>query len=98
MIRKQEGGTERGRLLVPGEPRDWAARSLIPLPPSSPALYGSSVPAESPFSPGPEREAPRGPARAPGGGDNTIYGGQAALQAPPPARDWSALGVASLFF
>lgn len=34
MIRKQEGGTERGRLLLPGERRDWAARNLIPLPPS----------------------------------------------------------------
>lgn len=34
MIRKQEGGTERGRLLLPGERRDWAARKLIPLPPS----------------------------------------------------------------
>lgn len=34
MIRKQEGGTESGRLLLPGERRDWAARNLIPLPPS----------------------------------------------------------------
>jgi len=62
MISKQEGGRERRReggkegraaeLLLPREPGDWAARSRVP-PPPSPALYGSSVPAESSFSRGP---------------------------------------------
>lgn len=33
MISKQEGGTDRGRLQLPGEQGDWAARNLIPLPP-----------------------------------------------------------------
>lgn len=49
MISKQEGGTDRGRLLYPGERGDWAARNFSPLPPF-PALYGCSVPAESPCS------------------------------------------------
>lgn len=61
MISKQEGGPGRGRLLLPGEQGDWAAAHLSPLPPSSsPALYGSSVPAESPFSRAPRLRGSRG--------------------------------------
>lgn len=56
MISKQEGGTDRGRLLLPGEQGDWAARNLIPLPPRlfmaplsrrrapSPGVRGSGAP------------------------------------------------------
>lgn len=56
MISKQEGGTDRGRLLLPGEQGDWAARNLIPLPPRlfmaplsrrrapSPGVRGSAAP------------------------------------------------------
>lgn len=35
MISKQEGGPGRGRLLLPGEQGDWAARNLIPSLPGS---------------------------------------------------------------
>lgn len=35
MISKQEGGTDRGRRLLPGETGDWAARNLIPSLPGS---------------------------------------------------------------
>jgi len=30
MISKQEGGTDHGKLAVPGEKGDWVARNLIP--------------------------------------------------------------------
>lgn len=40
MISKQEGGTDRGRLRLPGEQGDWAARNLIPSLPGSLWLLG----------------------------------------------------------
>ena len=35
MITKQEGGTDHGRLALPGEKGDWVARNLIPSLPAS---------------------------------------------------------------
>lgn len=101
MISKQEGGTDRGRLQLPGEQGDWAARNLIPLPPSSsssPALYGSSVPAESSFSRGPRLWSSRGTGvDLAGGGASTKYGIIIHTRATPPRADWLTRRAASLF-
>lgn len=72
MISKQEGGTDRGRLLLPGEQGDWAARNLIPLPPR---LFMAPLSRRRAPSPGVRgSEAPGGPAWSRGGGDTTKYG------------------------
>lgn len=97
MISKQEGGPGRGRLLLPGEQGDWAARNLIPLPPRlfmaplsrrrapSPGVRGSGAPGGPAWS-------KRGAETAPNKGSSFEYW----------AHLWRVIGpnglVASLFF
>lgn len=95
MISKQEGGTDRGRLLLPGEQGDWAARNLIPLPPR---LFMAPLSRRRAPSPGVRgSEAPGGPAWSRGGGDTTKYGQLIWIFGRALAPHWSMRRVASLF-
>lgn len=95
MISKQEGGTDRGRLLLPGEQGDWAARNLIPLPPR---LFMAPLSRRRAPSPGVRgSEAPEGPAWSRAGGDTTKNGQLIWILVAPLAPHWSNQRVASLF-
>lgn len=68
MISKQEGGTDRGRLRLPGEKGDWAARNLIPSLPGSLWLL---CPGGELLLPGSGALELPGDRRGPGGGGAT---------------------------
>lgn len=95
MISKQEGGTDRGRLLLPGEQGDWAARNLSPLPPR---LFMAPLSRRRAPSPGVRgSEAPGGPVWSRGGGDTSKNGQLIWILVAPLAPHWSNQRVAWLF-